>query len=311
MKTFTLFVTLAGLILTSSCTGLVFVSDRDGRAQIYKMATTGRCQTNISNNQFTDHFPDVSPDGKKIVFSSLRDSPGENIYIMDIDGSNVRQVTSDNLQRTHPRWGPQGLIAFAYPSYRGNAKIWTVRSDGTGLRQVTKPGPNESDDNGHDFYAGGKKIVFSRYDSSTRRRDLYSIYFDGTQDFERVTNTPNVCETTPVISHDERLLAHRAFYHDTHKDAVRIVKVGSWTLVKEVVLHPPADVNISGITFSRDDSRVFVAIQSSDVPEQPISRKLEVFSIKVDGTDQKRLTNNAVGDYDPTCCILSYRFWCR
>jgi TolB protein len=115
MKKPTLLIVLANLILICGCARLVFVSERDGNAQIYKMRVTGASQTNISNNRFIDHFPDVSSDSKKIAFSSLRDTPGENIYVMDIDGRNVQQVTTGDLQRTHPRWSPLGLIAFAYP----------------------------------------------------------------------------------------------------------------------------------------------------------------------------------------------------
>jgi Tol biopolymer transport system component len=189
-------------------------------------------------------------------------------------------------------------------TYRGNAKIWTIKSDGTGLHQVTNPGPSESDDNGHDFYSGGKMIIFSRYNSTTQRRDLYSIYFTGTQNFQQITNTPNIDESLPVISHNGKLLAYRAFYYNPYKDAIRVVNVGSWTLVTEMVMQPPADKNIWGIDFSRKDDRLFVAIESSDVPGTTINKKVEIFSIKLDGSDQERLTNNETPDYWPSTIPL-------
>ena len=130
------------LLLICGCgANLIFVSDRDGRDQIYSMASSGFNQRNLSNNSFHDHFPDISPDATKLVFSSLRTPPGENIYIMDLDGQNVQPVTTGTGQRTRPRWAPNGLIAFAYPSYTQGARIWTIRSDGSGLAALTSPGP--------------------------------------------------------------------------------------------------------------------------------------------------------------------------
>src|SRR5512137_1062112 len=118
MKNALLSWTLAGLVLLSGCgASLVFVSDRDGRDQIYSMAGNGFNQQNLSNNSAYEHFPDLSPDATKIVFSSFRNPPGENIYIMDLDGQNIQQVTTGAGQRTRPRWAPNGLIAFAYPAY--------------------------------------------------------------------------------------------------------------------------------------------------------------------------------------------------
>jgi len=304
-------IVLLVLALTTGCAQLVYVSNLDGNDQVYRMRATGASKTNISDNEYIDHFPDVSPDGKKIVFSSLRQDPGEHIYIMDTDGRNLQQITSGNLQRTMPRWSPEGLIAFAYPSYTRNEKIWTIRSDGTEMHQVTNPGPNESDDGGHDFYAGGQRIVFSRYNRTTRDRDLYSIYFDGTQGLEQITVTSDISETLPVVSHDERFLAYRVFHHDGSEDTIRIVDIGTWALVKEIVFQPPADQNIFGLDFSGDDRRLFVGIESSDVSDPDPRKKLEIFSIKTDGTGQKQLTNNEVEDYWPSgipCrrCV----FWC-
>ena len=116
MKKWILIPVFADLFLICGCgASVVFVSDRDGRDQIYSMAGNGFNQRNLSNSSAYEHFPDISPDGTKIIFSSLRNLPGENIYIMDLDGQNVQQVTTGTGQRTRPRWAPNGLIAFHLP----------------------------------------------------------------------------------------------------------------------------------------------------------------------------------------------------
>ena len=288
------------LLLICGCgANLIFVSDRDGRDQIYSMASSGFNQRNLSNNSFHDHFPDISPDTTKLVFSSLRTPPGENIYIMDLDGQNVQPVTTGTGQRTRPRWAPNGLIAFAYPSYTQGARIWTIRSDGSGLAALTNPGPNESDDSGHDFYDAGRMIVFSRYDRTTQKRDLYAAKSDGTGTSQRVTNTSDVSEVLPVISHNGRLLAYRAFHHGTGRDSIRLVSTGTWALVREITLQPPADVNISGLSFQGDDSGLYVSVQASDIPDMNVGKRQDIFSIGIDGQNQQRLTNNEWSDTTP------------
>lgn len=300
MKKSVLSLMLATLFLICGCgASLIFVSDRDGRDQIYSMAGNGFNQHNLSNSSSHEHFPDLSPDATKIAFSSFRNPPGENIYIMDLDGQNVRQVTTGTGQRTRPRWAPNGLIAFTYPAHTQGARIWTIRSDGSGLAAVTSPGPNESDDNGHDFYDAGRMIVFSRYDGTTQKRDLYATKSDGTGAPQQITNTPDVSEVAPVVSHNGRLLAYRAFFHGTGRDAIRIVSTGNWALVREITLQPPADINISGISFRGDDEGLYVSVQASGVPGPDIGKKQEIFSIGIDGQNQQRLTNNEWGDTSP------------
>ena len=290
----------AMLFLICGCgASLVFVSDRDGRDQIYSMAGNGFNQQNLSNNSAYEHFPDISPDAAKIVFSSFRNPPGENIYIMDLDGQNVRQVTTGIGQRTRPRWAPNGLIAFTHPAHTTSARIWTIRSDGSGLAAVTSPGPNESDDSGHDFYDAGRMIVFSRYDRTTRKRDLYATKSDGAGAPQQITNTPELSEVAPVVSHDGRLLAYRAFHHGTGRDSIRIVSTGNWALIREITLQPPADVNISGISFRGEDQGLYVSVQASGVPGSDIGKKQEIFSIGIDSQNQQRLTTNEWGDTSP------------
>jgi hypothetical protein len=60
----------------SSCGGtphsIAFQSNRDGNPEIYVMNPDGSDQTRLTNNTRSDRQPDVSPNGKHIVFSSNR-----------------------------------------------------------------------------------------------------------------------------------------------------------------------------------------------------------------------------------------------
>ena len=54
--------------------------------------------------------PSFSPDGNWITFMSYRDHPqqalGCEIYIMRVDGSDVRRLTDNDICDWQPRWGP-------------------------------------------------------------------------------------------------------------------------------------------------------------------------------------------------------------
>ncbi len=80
--------------------------------------------------------PDPSPDGQRVAFYSLSQPQG-NIYLANVDGSGLRQVTGDSDDRV-PRWSPNGDW-MAFLSTRGGPfELWRVRPDGSELRQLTQ-----------------------------------------------------------------------------------------------------------------------------------------------------------------------------
>ena len=67
-------------------TKLVFLSTRDGQAEIYSMNGDGTNPVNLTQSGNADIFPKWSPDGTKIAFASNRDGKWE-IYTMNSDGT--------------------------------------------------------------------------------------------------------------------------------------------------------------------------------------------------------------------------------
>lgn len=164
----------------------------------------------------------VSPDGRKIVFTSMRTGDLE-LYIMDIDGSNVVQITSELgydggaffspdsrklvFRSSRPKTEEdikeykdllaQGLVM---PT---NMEIYTVNVDGTDLKQVTKLGKA----NWAPFFTpSGNKIIFSSNHHSERGYDfqLYTINTDGTG-LEQIT-TESIFNAFPMFSPDGKKL---------------------------------------------------------------------------------------------------------
>ena len=92
---------------------IVFTSNRGGRWDIYRMDADGsnvRRVTHSETGQIGSWAAAQSPDGTKIVFSSDRTGnhkewqKNAEIFIIDADGSNLKQLTSNNWMDAHPDW---------------------------------------------------------------------------------------------------------------------------------------------------------------------------------------------------------------
>jgi hypothetical protein len=122
---------------------LVYRSGRDNRQGIW---ISNRDDTNpvAITSGGSDSFPRWSPDGRKIAFH--RDSGDNNvdIYLMDVDGSNIRRLTDTPGPDTLPAWTPDGRIVFR--SVRsGTWGIYIMDADGSNQKQIigdADPGPD-------------------------------------------------------------------------------------------------------------------------------------------------------------------------
>ena len=82
---------------------IVFVSDRGGALDIWKMHPSGKNQKQLTRDVHPDADPRFSPDGKRILYTSLRDGFA-TVWIMNSDGTAARKVT----QGAQAAWSPDG-----------------------------------------------------------------------------------------------------------------------------------------------------------------------------------------------------------
>ena len=75
---------------------------------------------------------DVSPDGRTIVFELLGD-----LYTMPVTGGAATRITSGPAFDSQPRWSPDGKRIAFYSTRSGSYNIWSIRPDGSDLRQLT------------------------------------------------------------------------------------------------------------------------------------------------------------------------------
>lgn len=167
---------------------IVFTSTMDGDIELYKMREDGTQLTRLTRAPGYDGGAFFSHDGKRIVYRASRPkTPGEladyeallkeglvrpttlEIWVMDADGSNQRQVTHLGAASFAPFFMPgDERIIFASnvkDPQRRNFDLFAVNDDGTGLEQVTF---NPTFDGFPMFSPDGKTLVFESNRNGSR-----------------------------------------------------------------------------------------------------------------------------------------------
>ena len=160
---------------------ITFTSVRDGDMEIYTMKDDGSDVRRLTNRVGPDGGPFFSFDGKRIVFRGRQLDAGKELddyralleeglwrptqlelFVMNRDGSDLRQVTKLGGANFAPSWHPDGrrlIFASNIENPKGrDFDIYLVNVDGTGLERVTF---NDTFDGFPMFSPDGKHLVFA------------------------------------------------------------------------------------------------------------------------------------------------------
>ena len=148
---------------------------------VFRMAPDGSNQTkviSIAGRRSLNFAPQVSPDGKKLLFHSNRDGNFE-IYVSNIDGSAPRNLTNDAGNDITPAWSRTGdLIAWSANRIGDGYQVYVAKADGSGIRQiVSQPSSNTARPS---FSPDGKRLAFSIQAFNGTPAKLAVVNIDGT-----------------------------------------------------------------------------------------------------------------------------------
>ncbi|HDY89163.1 MAG TPA: S9 family peptidase [bacterium] len=87
--------------------------------------------------------PLVSPDGQWIVFvlrkTDLDANKGRtDLWLVNVDGTNLRRLTSHKANDSNPRWSPDGKSVLFISKRTESSQVWRIRVDGGEAEQVTE-----------------------------------------------------------------------------------------------------------------------------------------------------------------------------
>lgn len=175
---------------------ILFTSMRDGDLDLYIMDLNGKNVKRLTNTLGYDGGAFFSPDGSKIVFRASRPQGADTIeykallakglvaptameiYTMNVDGTNMKQVTKLGKANWAPFYHPSGkkiIFSSNHHSEKGyDFQLFMINEDGSGLEQITY----ESKFNAFPMFSpDGKKLVFSsnRNNGDTRDTNVFVV----------------------------------------------------------------------------------------------------------------------------------------
>jgi imidazolonepropionase-like amidohydrolase/Tol biopolymer transport system component len=188
---------------------------------IYVMPIEGGKATCIRSGLAMEVQPRFSPDGKRILFTSDAGG-GDNIWMMDKDGSHATQITKENFRLLNNAvWTPDGEYLIArkhFTSHRslGAGELWIYHIAGGDGLQLTPRKNDQQDLNepscspegryvyySEDMYPGG----FFQYNKDPNNQIFVIKRFDREKGIsEQVTGGPGGA-FRPQLSHDGNTLA--------------------------------------------------------------------------------------------------------
>lgn len=183
-----------------------YVWDFDPYMQIYQAKSDGTGLKALTDAKGYNAEGSYSSDGKRIVFCSNRSGDDNfELYIMDADGSNVRQLTkAPGCYNGGPFFSPDGkrVIFRSDRDKKDHLQLYVINSDGTGEKRLT---------NNLDWvywapywHPDGKHLIYTAADHSNPmvrpNYDLYWMNIDTGKE-TRLTFAPGA-DVLPVISPD-------------------------------------------------------------------------------------------------------------
>jgi len=181
---------------------IVCATKRNDRAWLLLLGPEGK-EEPIGGKDWDNWDPAFSHGGKRVAFVSSRHG-GWDIYSMNVDGSDVKRLTSHPAEDWGASWSPDDQ-RIAFVSERdGHADIWVMDADGGNLVRLTF---NRAQDVYPDWSPDGRQIAFgSDRDGNV---EIYAIDVDG-RNLRNLTNSP-FDENYPSWSPDGKWLAFSRF----------------------------------------------------------------------------------------------------
>jgi serine/threonine protein kinase len=107
-------------------------------------------------------YPNVSPDGRWLAFSSA--GVQEDLFVARTDGTGLRKLTNDTYKDRGPNWRPDGKTLAFYSDRSGKWELWSINLDGSELKPLTV---NSSETAALPlWFPDGKRIAYLGTDSS-------------------------------------------------------------------------------------------------------------------------------------------------
>ncbi len=242
----------------------------------------------LTNSLANDSVPKVAPDGTKIAFVSDRTGPYD-LYVMNIDGSGLKSLTSNSARETSPSWSPDGRsIAFGIETVSlRESDIWVMSADGGKQVNLTKsPGY----DTRPAFSPDGTRIAFcsNRGAGFIYNFDIWVMNADGS-DARRLTDYAEY-DSDVTWSPDGKRLAFTRAMPDKQFD-ILVINADGTNLIN---LTNTAKFDETVPAWSPDGRRIaFASTRDSQ------NGNYNIWVMDADGANPRMVTTPSGHNYEP------------
>lgn len=262
---------------------VAFFTARDGNNEIYLMDWDGRRPLRLTEDPASDQDPDISPNGRDVVFTSNR-TGNNDLHLVGSRGGAAVNLTSHPANDGWARWAPDGERIVFHSNREGNFELYTMNRDGSDQRRLTNhPGVDQFPE----WSPDGREIAFRR-DVDIHVLDLES------GEIRRLTEAPPLNQM-PAWSPDGRQLAFMS-----SRDGYISVFLMNADGTEQRNLTPKREEDADSDWVSRAPSWSTNGRHIYFMSARPSTGlDLEIFIMKADGTGATRLTHTIGMDGSP------------
>lgn len=263
------------------------LTKRTGRNQICLINADGSGQRVLTPaGDYDDFFPSVSPDGSSVLFSSTR-SGRYQVYEFDLVTNETRQLTFLTDDSAYaPEVSPNNTHIVFYAIHDGvspphSHNLWIAERDGSNPTQITSRISGAWDPV---WSPDGTQIMFASAEDDLPQ--LFIINADGS-DARQVTDTPGVRGRNDWAPNG-LLTTYIGFAWDRD--------IYSFDINGGNLVQLTDGLNNLAPSFSPDGNWI-TFMSYRDHPRQDLG--CEIYIMRVDGSDSRRLTDNDICDWQP------------
>jgi Tol biopolymer transport system component len=210
-------------------------------------------------------------DDNRLVFARKVNGSYYNLFVIDDDGSDEKQITyGDWIDYPHS-WSSDGRKILFSSDRSGNRDIYAINPDGSGFMQLTD---NSADDEGPSWSPDGKRIVF--FSNRTGVVELYLMDANGGNVTQLTNLGIDTDEMDPSWSPDGSRIAFTSLYNG-YRNIYIINSEGSSTVPTNITNNTNVLYGYWWPTWAPDGTKIFCV--------QSVSR-YDVYVICLDGSYQ-------------------------